>query len=117
MQGLLSSQLPVLTTQPTLPLQASGVHGLPSLQLTTPLAVQTRVPLGVWQLSPVVQALPSLQGAPAARGAWPQLVPVQLSVVHGLLSSQPSWALATQVAAPCCIAQRSGPEQALPSSQ
>ena len=115
--GLLSSQLPALAMQPTVPLQPSGVHGLPSLQVMTPDELHASTPLTVWQLSPEVHALPSLHGAPGVSGLWAQPWPPQLSVVHALLSSQPAWAVATQVTAPCCMVHRSGPEQGLPSSQ
>jgi hypothetical protein len=69
-------------------LQLSLVHGLLSLQLTLTPPPQTPVAL---HFSPVVHALPSLHAAPVVGTCWQGLAAfagLQLSAVHGLLSSQ-----------------------------
>jgi len=85
---------------PVIRLQASSVHGLPSLQ--SALAVQTRqlgmgVPVQMpdAHMSPEVQALPSLQGVPLSALCVHPVAALQPSVVHGLPSLQfsavPGW--------------------------
>jgi len=70
-------------TQPLIPLHESSLHTLLSSQLRLPLPTQ----LPFWQVSVVVQTLPSLQGAVVAVNTQP-LAALQLSVVQGLLSVQ-----------------------------
>jgi hypothetical protein len=71
--------------QPVPGMHESSVHGLPSSQLKPPLPAHTPPA----QTSPVVQALPSSQGA--VLFVWTQPVAgLQVSSVHGLLSLQPS---------------------------
>ena len=70
--------------QPEVGLQLSSVQGFPSLQ--------SSVPVPGWQIpaeqvSPVVQAFPSLHGALLLTCVHP-VATVQESVVHGLPSSQ-----------------------------
>ena len=97
-----------LNTHPFWASQPSSVQGLPSLQV----ALEPALHLPPWQLSPWVQALPSLQGA--ATLPWTQpVLGSQLSVVQGLASSQPSGAPDWQLPA----AQASPLVQALPSLQ
>jgi hypothetical protein len=68
--------------QPDAGLQPSVVHWLPSSQMM-PLPVQA--PETHW--SPLLQALPSLQGRPFATGVTEQPVAgLQVSTVHALLS-------------------------------
>src|SRR5436189_103900 len=83
-QGLASSQGAVLFTwgQPLAGLQPSSVQTLPSLQ--SGAGPPTQAPAR--QVSPVVQALPSSQGA--TLGTFSQTPAVQLSSVQGLPSSQ-----------------------------
>ena len=110
-QALLSLQVTSLARKTQPPARSSqelSVHGLLSSQ---PRTAPRQTP---WlHASAVLQALPSSQARPSA-STWTQpLVALQLSVVHGLLSSQPSAGPAVQ----------RGPEQvspfvqALPSSQ
>src|SRR5947207_1174631 len=68
--------------QPLAGLQPSSVQALPSLQ--SGAGPPTQAPAR--QVSPVVQALPSSQGA--TLGTFAQTPAVQLSSVHGLPSSQ-----------------------------
>ena len=80
----------MLWVQPLAALQLSSVQTLPSSQLIVwPLMQEPP-----WQVSPEVQALPSLQTATFAL-CWQPLVGSQLSLVHGLVSSQltalPAW--------------------------
>jgi hypothetical protein len=70
--------------QPLVVLQESVVHGLRSLQLSVP--VPTHWPFE--QVSPVVQALLSLQEPVIAACTQAPVVVLQLSLVQGLLSSQ-----------------------------
>jgi len=83
-QALPSVQAMVLlvNVQPLAGLQASVVHGLPSLHASAVPAAQA--PLA--QMSPLVQALPSLHGAVLSLWLQP-FCASQTSVVHGLLSS------------------------------
>ncbi len=100
---LVNTQLPVVVSQ------VSAVQALPSLQT---LAVPAQVPL--WQLSGLVQALPSSHTLPLATGVYTQLpvVESQVSAVHTLLSLQ---VLAVPPHLPAL--QVSGLVQALPSLQ
>ena len=84
-QALPSSQTAVLAvfTQPLTELHESLVHGLLSLQLSPPVLLQ-RPPA---QVSPVVQALPSLQGVEFAVYLHP-VAARHTSSVHALLSLQ-----------------------------
>lgn len=109
-QALPSSHTPVraLNTQPFCASQPSTVQGLPSLHV----ALEPAVHLPPWQLSPWVHALPSLQGAATLPWMQPDLGS-QLSVVHGLASSQPRGPPGWQLPA----AQLSPLVQALPSVQ
>jgi hypothetical protein len=70
-------------THPAVGAQESAVQGLPSLQ-------SSAAPPHVlaWHTSLVVHSLPSSQGAPSFE-VWTQpAIGSQLSIVHGLLSSQ-----------------------------
>jgi hypothetical protein len=109
-QASLSLQLAVLfvCTQPVDVLQESSVQALPSSQLTAvPL---TQLPFE--QTSPVVQALPSLQG-PVLFVCVQPVEGLQASVVQGLLSLQ--FGAAPPVHVP--FEQTSPVVQALPSLQ
>jgi hypothetical protein len=89
-------------TQPIVESHESLVQGLPSLQTT---AVPVHAPLE--QTSPVVQALPSLQVfVLSVKVHTIEPEPAQLSVVHGLLSSQTN-----------PIPAQSPPEQTSPNVQ
>lgn len=81
-----SSQPSVLSTltHPVIGLQLSFVHWLSSLQLTTPVGTQ----LPAAHVSPDVQASPSSHGAVFGTLRHAPVVESQLSVVHGLPSSQ-----------------------------
>ena len=86
LQALPSLQLSVLlakTQAPVAALQESVVHGLPSLQTATGPGLHAPVA----QLSPTVQALPSVHGDVLLL-CWQPKVALQESLVHGLLSSQ-----------------------------
>ena len=96
-QALPSLQGAVLLvcTQPVDGLQLSSVHGLLSLQLivvppqTPPEQTSFAVQAPFWQVSPVVQALPSSHGKPLDVLVCTQPVPgVHESVVQTLPSSQ-----------------------------
>ena len=112
-QALLSVQgapsLPAGVVQPVAGSQPSAVHGLPSLQVLV-------VPSHVWptHVSDTVHALPSLHGvlASALLCTQPTLL-VQLSMLHGLLSSHAF--VPVEVHAP--PAQMSPVVHGLPSSQ
>ena len=93
--------------QPLMASQESMVHGLPSPQFTPP--PDLHAPLE--QLSPLVQALPSLQVPPMALWVQP-LVVSQPSAVQTLPSSQP---IAVPLQLPCLHASLA--VQALPSAQ
>jgi hypothetical protein len=69
--------------QPTLATQLSSVQLLPSSQLAAPVPAWQELLL---QKSPVVQGLLSLH--PTELGAYLQVPPLQLSLVHGLPSLQ-----------------------------
>jgi hypothetical protein len=109
-QALPSSQDAVLLscTQPVAGLQLSSVQPLPSSQLGA--APPTHAPSE--QASPVVQALPSSQDAVLLSCSQP-VAGLQLSSVHGLLSSQLGAAPPTHAPSE----QASPVVQALPSSQ
>ena len=108
-QALPSSQAALfgVKVQPLTGLQLSSVHTLLSLQPSGVPGLQTPLP----QVSPCVQALPSLQGAVLLTKVQPPL-PSHASVVQGLPSSQ-LYAVPLQVP----FAQVSFLVQALPSSQ
>ena len=97
-----------VNVHPLAGLQTSFVQGFPSLQVTTAPALHA--PL--LQMSPCVQALPSLQGTVLFVCVQP-FVASQTSVVHGLLSSQ----LATVPPLQMPPAHASFTVQELPSSQ
>jgi hypothetical protein len=100
----------VTKAQPLAGLQPSVVQALPSLQ--TSGVPPLHVPL--WQLSAPLQALPSRQGVPLARGAFAQpKTALQVSPVHGLPSPQASGVPAAQAPA----WQVSLPLQTVPSAQ
>ena len=108
-QALPSSQIAALAVfrQPVTALQESVVHGLPSLQLSEPPDVH-RPPE---QVSPVVQALPSVQGTLLAVYLQP-VAATQASSVQVLPSLH---VMAVPRQAPA--AHLSAEVQALPSSQ
>jgi len=87
LQALPSLQGAVLLAcvQPLAGSQLSVVQGLPSSQFTAAPAWHRPEK----QVSPLVQALPSLQ-VPATALCWHPLVPSHESAVHGFLSSQSS---------------------------
>lgn len=109
-QGLLSVQLAALSAkvQPVWAVQPSSVQRLPSAQGKA-LPGWHRPPA---QVSPIVQRLPSSQ-APETAAKLQPLMGLQLSVVHGLLSSQ--FTLPVALHKPAW--QPSPVLQALPSSQ
>ncbi len=83
--ALSSLQLPplLLWLHPAIGVQLSVVHGLSSSQLLAPPGTQAPP----WQVSPLVQALPSLQ-PPGPGTAWQPDLPSQLSIVQAFPSSQ-----------------------------
>lgn len=83
------------THVPVAGLQESFVQGLPSLQTATAPGLQAPVA----QMSPTVQALPSVHGEVLLL-CWQPNVALQESFVHALLSSQFRLAPALQVPAP-----------------
>jgi len=108
--ALPSSQLKLLSlcVQPLSAAQASVVHTLLSSQASAPVGAQMPAP----QTSPVVQALPSLHAAVLLLWAQP-LLGLQVSLVHGLLSSH--WIAVPGTHEPAAHASPS--VQALPSEQ
>jgi hypothetical protein len=94
-------------THPVAGLHASSVHGFPSSQFCAGPPLHVPLP----QVSPVVQTLPSSQGAVLFVKTHP-VAGLQLSVVHTLASSQTTGVPTWQVPPPQC----SPLVQALPSS-
>jgi len=110
-QTLLSLQLALLTAcvQPLAAPQASSVHALPSSQGGGPWPAQTPA----LQASPTVHGLPSLHALLSATVEVQPLAGAQLSVVHGLPSSQFFASPPEQLP----FLQTSATVQPLPSSQ